>query len=398
VSQSQGADNIHRAPIRQSKALILGIQMTHFRSINCAFLVMALHGLVACGSFDRKSVDDEGSKLRRYSTMKSHLHDVELEMTYQPSYAMTRKFKASYALIGDDYAKPLVVLVHGGPGGKSVWTDVVFGADGLSGLSPDAQVVAVDLIGHGITEGEMRGFVGYSQHNLSCFLDTFIEAIQKDVIRGRKFMLVGHSYGGETTWRYAARRPDKLSQLVLINSAGFKRQENELSPGDKEIVSFKGQFATDATSYASTQGIAYAGLNKNAIERDLRYLYYNKYLLDDGELTDEYWLFMKFGENFHANLVLTQLEVERDDRKEVIGMLRQITCPVLLLWGREDPCYTLVTQGKAFKEYIPQSSMIVLKHCGHLPHQEYPGRVAQLLRQSLGLQNSLNPAWIDPDL
>lgn len=51
--------------------------------------------------------------------------------------------------------------------------------------------------------------------------------------------------------------------------------------------------------------------------------------------------------------------------------LHQITCPTLLVWGREDQI-TPAFVGEKFHELIPHSRLIFIDKCGHAPMMEHP--------------------------
>ena len=50
--------------------------------------------------------------------------------------------------------------------------------------------------------------------------------------------------------------------------------------------------------------------------------------------------------------------------------------PVLIIWGREDEVVPL-TVGKNFKRDIPDSELVILPHCGHMPPEEEPLATSQ---------------------
>ena len=45
--------------------------------------------------------------------------------------------------------------------------------------------------------------------------------------------------------------------------------------------------------------------------------------------------------------------------------------PVLIIWGREDEVVPLEV-GENFKRDIPDSQLVVIPHCGHIPLEEEP--------------------------
>jgi pimeloyl-ACP methyl ester carboxylesterase len=56
---------------------------------------------------------------------------------------------------------------------------------------------------------------------------------------------------------------------------------------------------------------------------------------------------------------------------EVQPLYAQITCPVLILWGREDSWIPL-ERGEALHDMIPGSMLRVIPNAGHLVIEEEP--------------------------
>lgn len=102
--------------------------------------------------------------------------------------------------------KPLVILVHGTRATKHVW-------DGYDALLPDAEVLAVDLPGHG------------DRHATRCTRDNVfatLDAAVAEATRDQPVILVGHSLGGYFCALYAQhcrlQGRDELGALILVGT------------------------------------------------------------------------------------------------------------------------------------------------------------------------------------
>ncbi|MFP3582621.1 alpha/beta hydrolase [Paraburkholderia sp. SIMBA_055] len=85
------------------------------------------------------------------------------------------------------------------------------------------RVVAVDLRGHGRSELMPPG--AYTPANYVADIEAFIATRYP----GQKFVLVGHSMGGQIAARLAAKRPDLVSAVVSVDGAlGFSGAAAEL--------------------------------------------------------------------------------------------------------------------------------------------------------------------------
>lgn len=109
--------------------------------------------------------------------------------------------------------RPLLVLVHGTRFDARAWA-------GYAELVPQADVVAVDLPGHGRRAGQ------------PCTADAAL-AVVDEVIGGAggdvPVILAGHSLGGYVAAGYARRHPHRLSGLVLIGAATDPSRHPHLS-------------------------------------------------------------------------------------------------------------------------------------------------------------------------
>lgn len=117
----------------------------------------------------------------------------------------------TYVEAGDG---PLLVLVHGYTGSKENWFP-------LAGeLKTHYRVIAPDLPGWGESErqpGADYGYVAQSER-----LAEFIRVIGG----GRPVALVGHSMGGGIVALIAARHPELVSKLVLMDASGVHFRDN----------------------------------------------------------------------------------------------------------------------------------------------------------------------------
>ena len=114
-----------------------------------------------------------------------------------------------------DAAAPKVFLLHGWLDVSATWQYFA------EGLLPHFQVVAPDWRGFGYSEWPQDGY---------WFPDYIadLEAIADLLSPGEPLRLVGHSMGGQVASLYAGARPERVRQLVLLDSLFLPDMEMSL--------------------------------------------------------------------------------------------------------------------------------------------------------------------------
>ena len=100
-----------------------------------------------------------------------------------------------------------VLFVHCNTGNLTQWRAQ------LDHVRTSRRAVAFDLRGMGQSELARNG-----DYSVSAMADD-VEAVT-DALRLRRFVIVGHSYGGAVVAAYAARHPERLAGIVYADAAG----------------------------------------------------------------------------------------------------------------------------------------------------------------------------------
>ncbi|WP_245706769.1 alpha/beta fold hydrolase [Austwickia chelonae] len=98
--------------------------------------------------------------------------------------------------------RPLLILVHGTRFDARQWR-------GYDTLVPDAELLPIDLPGHGSRAGD--------PWDSAAALDVVDDAV-RTAGPDRPIVLAGHSLGGYVATTYAHRHPDRLAALVLVGA------------------------------------------------------------------------------------------------------------------------------------------------------------------------------------
>jgi pimeloyl-ACP methyl ester carboxylesterase len=239
---------------------------------------------------------------------------------------------------------PIIVLL---PSGAHDRTDF----DELRARLPETvRTIAMDWPGHGdspapIVPGTVTSYADIAEQ--------FVAHIAPDGA-----VLVGNSIGGFSAGRLAARRPELVTGLVLIDSGGFARSGAfgrvfcALMGRPRFLRAIYPTFSTGymrartgADRHARAQAIANVG--KPATLESLA------------------GLWASFADEAH----------------DLRAAAPSITTPTLIVWGRRDPVIS-IADGRRAAKLIRSATMLELD-CGHSPHTSEPDTVAQAVRTLL---------------
>ena len=174
--------------------------------------------------------------------------------------------------------------------------------------------------------------------------------------------LAGHSWGGGWLMHFAARYPDRVKKLVLIDSSGIHRRE---------------KLAWEILKYPLIGELAIAMLTRRSIQKGLEACFYDKTKVSP-EMVQQVRapLLNKSNQKAHLGYI-------RNIRwTNTARMLSKIRVPVLILWGRQDR-YINVKYAAEIKQRIPQAQLTVIDKCGHSPHEEHPEIINPLITKFL---------------
>ena len=174
-------------------------------------------------------------------------------------------------------------------------------------LSGSYTFYAPDLVGYGQSDRNRDGYY------LSDFTDStkgLIEALGLD----SPLVIVGHSLGGRVALDIALNHPDKVRKLALIDTTGFSRLAR--------WGSFLGTMAY---------------LIRRLLGRPQPY---PRFMMENGAVPD--WV--------------------------CLDRLPELKMPILILWNRRDPYYTVKGALRA-KELMPQAQLEIMPRYGHAPHR-----------------------------
>ncbi len=237
-----------------------------------------------------------------------------------------------------------LVLIHGSLGSLHEWEGWV------SELGKQARLISVDLPGHGLTGTWPRD--DYTVEAYADFIEVLVDALNLD-----RFALAGHSLGGAVAWSFAATRPDRVSQLILVDSAGYPREGGE---------------APLPTRLARLPVIGDIGIYfkpESAVRRSLADAYADPALATP-ERTRRAAELQRFPGNREATLQRARTQEPLDPTP-----LKRLAVPTLILWGAKDR-WVPVADAFRFQGDIKGAKLQVFENLGHNPMEEDPKATA----------------------
>lgn len=248
-------------------------------------------------------------------------------------------------LAADRADAPTLVMIHGFTGGKENWYRL---AQGLRGKY---RLVMPDLPGWGESERLEGGDYGYLAQ--SARVDAFVAAVSKTPV-----ILLGHSMGGGIAALTAARAPERIARVGLLDAAGVPFAENAFGLG---VLGGDNPFAVEDDA---------------SLQRYLQTVFHDRSAIPSIPWPGAYFYIAQ--RRAQADFEQSVLQrIGRSGERFLPGEAAEgITQPTLLLWCAQDVVIDPSAM-QAYAERIPQARQVLLDGCGHMSMMERPGEVAQ---------------------
>jgi len=180
--------------------------------------------------------------------------------------------------------------------------------------------------------------------------------------------LLGHSWGGYLVMAYAARHPEHIAHLIIVDSAAPKFKDTIFL---FENVFPEGIERQQGVNFAEEMG------DKAAQDSDLRE--YFSMLFYSPQNRDKFVATISPGVYRKDINEAVEKDIERFDLNPEI---RKFKCPTLVITGRYDMNVAPVVAYK-IHQAIPGSQFAVFERSGHLPFFEEPEEFVQVMEQFL---------------
>lgn len=263
----------------------------------------------------------------------------ELEAKYAPPPSKFVEIDGTRIHYRDEGSGPTVIMIHGVLASLHTWDG--WAAD----LRKDHRVIRFDTPAFGLT-----GPLASGEYNRDNYLKLFDQFLSK-VGAPEKFTLVGNSLGGYFAWSYAAKSPERVERVALLDAAAYPQE----MPFVLKLV--KAPLVRNAPARLTPEFI---------VRQNVESVYGDAGRIRPGTVELYHDLAMYPG-NREASVKLFDY-METLTKEEPVG-LKTLKMPVLVMWGEKD---TWVPFNARWRQDVPQARFVTYPGVGHVPMEEIP--------------------------
>ena len=179
-------------------------------------------------------------------------------------------------------------------------------------------------------------------------LTDYVVWLEAQLPKQEAVFLLGHSFGGQISCQFAAQYPDRISKLVLVDSAGI--------------------------------------IDRSVLKVCKRFIF--KYLAKVGKIIFRSDFFRKIlyklareKDYFNANEVQRKI-MSNVINTEITSYLPEIKCETLIVWGEHDTV-TPIQFAQIFRNKIKQSQLFIVPGAYHSPQFTHSKEVANRVKAFL---------------
>ena len=245
---------------------------------------------------------------------------------------LINSLKVNYKIAGE--GEPLLIL-HGWGGSSDSWLLV---QKILAKLN--FKVICPDLPGFGKTAPPAEPW-GVKDYN-----DFLLNLIEKLEINN--FFLLGHSFGGQISVRFASRYPERIKKLILCAPSAIRPK-----PGKKTRMIYL---------MARIGNTIFSPRHLRRLKDAARNLFY---------------IFIRNRDYKRAEGVMRDT-IRKVIKEDLLPELSKIQNKTLIVWGDIDKMVP-VKYASIFRDNIPESRLEIFPKIGHSPHLEVPEKLAEII-------------------
>ncbi|GJM26066.1 MAG: alpha/beta hydrolase [Phycisphaerae bacterium] len=294
-------------------------------------------------------------------------------------------FKSRWATIGghryhyiDEGAGEPIVCVHGNPTWSFYFRNLVLE------LRKQFRVIAVDHIGCGLSDTPPLHVYDYTLKNRIDDFEQFLDGLK--LTRNVTFAM--HDWGGMIGMGAALRRIDRISRLVLMNTAAFLLPEGKPLPPALWLVR-----NVDPMARLLLQGLNLftVGANTMASARGL-----SPSISAGYKVPYDSWSNRIAVRRFVQDIPVKPGDPSYDDVKWIDDHLEDLTAiPKLICWGEQDFVFDLDFLAE-WRRRCPEASVHTFPSAGHYCLEDDGEQIVTLVREFLNRNpiHAIQPALV----
>lgn len=248
--------------------------------------------------------------------------------------------KVNYKIAGEGF--PFLIL-HGWGGSSNSWNEVQ-----KILAKQNYKVITLDLPGFGKTPSPI---VPWEVKDYSNLILGFVKRLNLE-----KIILLGHSFGGRISIKFASLHPEKLEKLVLFASAGIKHPWNFR----KRII------------------YIFAAIGN--------FLLSPKFLRRVKDLARNIFYILIRQRDYRKVKGAMRETFKKVVDEDLASDLSKISTKTLIIWGERDNAVPL-KDSYFIKEKIPKSVLEVIPKVGHTANLEAPEKLSEIILKFLEKKN-----------
>jgi pimeloyl-ACP methyl ester carboxylesterase len=247
-----------------------------------------------------------------------------------------------------------LLLLHGFSHEAHVWDDFA------PLVAPHYRVLALDHRGHGDSDRDPERRYDWDT------LVADVEAVTAH-LGIERLAIVGHSLGGRTAMRYAARHPERMAGLVIVDIGPDLDWRGVLKIRDEAA-----RTPVDFGSEREFENLLSAALPMARPAALARLAHHGLRRRADGRFEPRLDPFFREGVKSGPSDPKQMLADAERDAAELWGALARIPCPTLVVRGAASDVLSPETADRMVDEALPQGQLAVVARAAHAVMLENP--------------------------
>jgi len=234
-----------------------------------------------------------------------------------------------------------LIILHGWQSSKERWEKVKQALEkkGIDVLIPD-----------------LPGFKQETKIDKPWDLDDYLKWFENFSQDMDQFFLMGHSFGGRISLKFAAKYPQRIKGLILCDAAGIKPEP------DIKIRAYL---------FLSQAGNGFFNLKPFKWLKEIARKVFH--------------LFLRRSDYVKANPVMKET-LKMVLHEDLLPLVSGIKAKTLIIWGKEDRMVPL-KYAYLFKQLMKNTELILLPNVAHSPHLQVPQKLSEIIFKFLKKTN-----------